>query len=143
MSYLEGFAQQIATDGFGVYSASAVYTDTQTGICVENMPTQPDRVIGVFAYAGPESDIKLPYDEPSLQLRVRGTEDPLISRDLAEQLYGFYHGKRYFTLATGEYVVGMIGVQSGPVPIGRDENGRHEHTINFRLMIRMPTVRRV
>lgn len=143
MSYIEGIAQQLSNDGFGTYSPTAVYTADQVGICLENMPTQPNQIIGVFGYSGGESDIRLPFDQPSIQVRVRGDENPMTSRNIAEQIYNTYHGKSYFPLPSGEYVVGMIGSQSGPIPIGRDENGRHEHTVNFRLMIRNPSLHRV
>lgn len=135
MSVLDGFARLIDADDIGVYNTSGTYDGALPAICLENMPTEPDTVIALYQYAGPESSIGLPYDEPSIQVRTRSAGSPLLSRDLCQRIYDTYHGELGITLPDGTYVVSIIGTDAGPSAIGRDENGRHEHTANFRVHI--------
>lgn len=134
MSWLQGMAQQIALDGFGTYQESGAYDPNDPfPIFIGAMLSGPAKAIAISPYGGPEASMLLGYDEPSLQIRTRGGEDFTESWDLAQALYNRYHGKGPFNLPDGTRVISMIGNQSGPVPLGRDENNWYENTVNFRV----------
>lgn len=109
---------------------------------IGSMPTSPDLAVGIWPTAGPESSTKAGYDERGIQVRTRGTTDPRTGYDLGVEIYDELHGLKQVTLPGGTLVVRCAGVQSEPVSIGEDSNGRHEYTINFRLEVRNPTPNR-
>jgi len=93
-------------------------------------------------YGGPEPDSKLPYDEPSLQLRVRGGPDPRPSRARAEAIRSELHGLGPVTLPDGTLLLSCIAEQAAPASMGVDQSGRHEHVVNFRLEVLSRTTHR-
>lgn len=100
------------------------------------MPSAPDRCFIVARYGGPESSLALPYDEPSIQYRLRGpSTDVRIAEADAELLYDALHGLEYRTLPGGTWLQLAVGVQSGPIFIGQDANGRPEYTVNIRAEV--------
>lgn len=132
MGLLDGIAQHL--DSLGLVTFDPTGT---TGDCfIETMPDSPDEAVGVYGYGGPEADAKLGYDEPSLQVRVRGGPDPRTSRGRAQDIYDALHGLSNVTLPDGTVLVGCIGVQSSPQSLGPDPNRRHEHVVNFRTEVR-------
>lgn len=103
---------------------------------VARMPTAPDRCFVVARYGGPESSLALPYDEPSIQYRLRGpATDVRVAEADAELLYDALHGLGEITLPGGTWLQLAVGVQSGPIFIGQDANGRCEYTVNLRCDI--------
>lgn len=143
MSWLDGLAAYLGTLGVGLtYRESSGYLDTEVGVVIGPLPAAPPEVVGVTAYGGRESDTRLPYDEPSVQLRVRGTPDERVSRDRAQALYDALHGAGPLTLPDGTRVQLIVGAQSGPITLGLDSAGVHEHTVNFRVEIRRVTAHR-
>lgn len=142
MSLLYGLAAYLDERGHGTYRETTPYSDTEVGITVENVPQSPPQVVVLRPYGGAEADAKLGYDQPNIQIRVRGDEDPRTSRDRAQAIYDDLHGRARFTLPNGVPVMLAVGLQSGPIPIGRDENGRHEHTLNLSIEHRNVTTNR-
>jgi hypothetical protein len=87
----------------------------------------------------------LGYDEPTLQLLVRGTKDPRAGQALAQSLYDHYHALHAVTLdPTGEAVrlIDCGSLQSAPAHIGTDPNGRHLYSLNLALHVRNATPNR-
>ena len=100
------------------------------------MPTAPDRCFAVARYGGPESSLALPYDEPSIQYRLRGpATDVRVAEADAELLYDALHGLGEIILPGGSWLQLAVGVQSGPIFIGQDSNGRPEYTVNIRAEV--------
>ena len=128
MSLVEGIAAYLDSIGIGTYDASGMGGD----IFLFTVPQSPDQAISIFQYGGPESPISLQYDQPSIQVRVRGTQDPRGAHSRALDVYLALHGIGHTTLPSGDRVVDIVGVQSGPVWLRQDENGRHEYVCNFR-----------
>ena len=123
--------------------ADLTFSLTSTGnVRIGSMPTSPDLAVGIWPTGGPESSTKTGYDERGLQVRVRGTSDPRTGYDLGVAIYDDLHGMEYVTLPGGTLVVSAKGIQSEPVSIGEDAQGRHEYTLNFRLEVRNPTPNR-
>lgn len=137
MTLLEEFATLLAQRGHGTYE------DDGGTIFLAALPSTPDRCIAVARYAGGESDSRLPYDEVNLQVRVRGTADPTTAEGAAQDVYDDLHGLGMLTLPGGTWLQLAVGNQGGPIYIGRDQNGRHEFTVNLRAEVRRPTPHRV
>lgn len=125
------------------------YQDDLGGDCfVHRLPATPDEVVAVTAYganpiAGSET---LGYDEPTLQLHVRGTTDPRTGEARAQNIYGEMQGLSHVTMAPGTAdevrIISCICPQTGPVYLGADKSGRHEYVVNVALHIRNQTAHR-
>lgn len=133
---LDGIARHLAARSLVTYDPAGV-----AGDCfIETMPPGPAAAVGLWLYGGPEPDARVPVDEPSLQVRVRGGADPRLSRARARSIFDALHGLTRTALPDGTWLVLCVG--SLPSPIGKDANGRHEHTVNFRLTVGAPTAHR-
>lgn len=100
----------------------------------------PDEAISLYQRGSGEADVELPYDEPGLQVLVRAAASSagaMRSMDMAQEIYDLFHGLGELTV-NGIYIVSVIGLQSGPVFIGRDAQGRAEYSINFRIEVLNP-----
>lgn len=136
---LDGIAQYLAARGHGTYDPTGTVGD----VFIEQMPSTPDECVVLTVYGGPESDSLLGYDEPRLQVRVRGTTDPRVSRRRCEAIRGALHGLSQATLPDGTHVILAVALQAAAETIGADSNRRHEHVCNFRMEIRNVTSHRV
>lgn len=128
-----------------LHSVGLVQYDPEgvTGDCYAyRMPNKPDHAVMVEIIGGPTSSIAHAYELPQLHLLVRGGLDPREAETRALDLYRHLHALDSVTLPRGTYVVSCRGIQSGPVPIGRDENGRFEFSLNFQLEVRVVDTRR-
>lgn len=110
---------------------------------IEVMPSSPDQAVMVVAMPGPASDSELGYDTPGVQVMVRGTQDPRVSWQRARGIYDALHGLGPIDLPDGTRLLSCHCLQSGPIPIGTDSNGRYEHTLNFEAEVRALTTHRV
>lgn len=107
------------------------------------LPDAPDEALAVARYPGPTSDSKLGYDSVNAQVRVRGSRaDVRTGEAKAQAVYDAVHGLGERPLTGGGYLQLAVGNQSGPVYMGRDQNGRHEWAVNFQLELRRPTANR-
>jgi Bacteriophage minor capsid protein len=131
-------------------AALAEYRPDGGGDCfLEHLPDSPDEAIGIYSTGGnplPASDT-YGYDEPTVQLMVRGeVDDPLAPKERADGLYAALQGLRYVTLDSGGedevFVVVTSSPQTAPVNIGSDETGRYRYTLNFALHVRALTAHR-
>jgi Bacteriophage minor capsid protein len=137
----EAMATFLQERGFGSYrNSGAPYSNNEVAIALEAMPAEPPRAICITQYAGVEADSKLPWDEPRLQIRVRGDFDPMTSRDTAQEIYDLLHGLGPQTLSTVRLQL-VIGIGSGPELLRLDENRRFEHVVNFEVTMYNPNRR--
>jgi hypothetical protein len=136
---LDGLARHLHAAGLAVYEPSGTGGD----LFIEVMPPAPDVCVVLTLYGGPDPDSKLGYDEPSLQARVRGGQDPRVSRVRAEAIRDELHGLGPVTLPDGTLLLSSVAVQAVPASIGIDATGRHEHVCNYRLETRSVTTHRV
>ena len=110
-------------------------TGTSGDCFIEVLPTEPDNVVSIYMNSGTQADSKLPYDNPSLQIIIRGKYDPRVPFNKAQDIYNELHGFSSDTLIDGGYwIIGIMGEQSGPVRLGQDDNGRQEFEVNFEIM---------
>lgn len=140
MTVTEEFAELLAALGLGDYHA-----DGSLGgdVFLVNMPQSPDAAVAVNRYGGPESDSKLGYDRPSIQVRVRAPAgDVRTAEARAQGIYDALHGMSSRELPGGTWLVLLVGTQGGPIPLGQDNLNRDEWTINFRAELRRQTANR-
>jgi dienelactone hydrolase len=136
---LDGLARHLEGLGLLEYDPDGIGGDT----FIETMPSRPDSAVVLTIYGGPESDSRLGYDEPSVQVRVRGGTDPRTSRQRCEAIRDELHGLGPVTLPDGTELLSCIAIQSAPAYLAADESGRHEHVVNFRTEVRSVTSHRV
>lgn len=121
-------AAYLATGGFGTVA---------TNIFVNDMPATPDNCIAVSIYAGisPERTHDTSgNDRPSIQIRVRNTSAGT-ARTKVEQIYNYLDGITNTTIGS-TFFLGIDAINSGPVPMGKDGNGRTEYAWNFQTIKR-------
>lgn len=137
---LDGIARHLVSKGLVTYDPTGT-----TGDCfIESMPSTPGLAIVLTVYDDArEPDSLLGYDEPRMQVRVRGTEDPRISRQKCAAIRSELHGLGPLTLPDGTELILSICLQSAPASMGVDTQGRHEHVANFRMEHRSVTVHRI
>lgn len=136
---IDGLARHLDAAGLATYVPDGVGGD----LMLEHMPQAPEECVVLTGYGGPEADSRLGYDEPSVQVRVRGGQDPRISRDRCAAIRSELHGLGPVTLPGGVRLISCIAVQASPASMGVDALGRHEHVCNFRAEIRSVTTHRV
>lgn len=136
---LDGLARHLQAKGLVTFETAGTGGDC----FVDTMPSTPDVAVVLSTYDdGREPDSKLGYDEPRVQVRVRGTKDPRVSRDRCKAIYAELHGLGETTLPDGTALILSVALQNGPASIGIDANGRHEHVCNFRMEHRAVTQNR-
>jgi hypothetical protein len=133
------FAQMLDEFGLGTYDP----TGTSGDLFVGSLPVEPEFAVKVSRYGGVESDAKHGYDEPQVQVWVRGPRgDAEAAESRAQAVYDACHGLRRRDLPGGTRMLSCIGTQAGPVDVGLDEHGRHEWSVNFRVELRRQTTNR-
>ncbi|MFC8432257.1 minor capsid protein [Streptomyces sp. NPDC057253] len=137
---LDGLARHLQAKSLVSYKPTSA-----DGDCfLENMPPSPDVAIVLTIYDdGRESDSLLGYDEPRVQVRVRGTQDPRVSRQMCQAIRSELHGLGPVTLPDGTELILSVALQNAAASLGADELGRHEHVANFRMEHRAVTEHRV
>lgn len=135
----EEIAQLLHNRGIGVYTPN----DTTGDIFLTSAADTPDSTIAVARYGGTESDSLLGWDQPSVQVRVRGDNlDPRTPENRAQQVYDALHGLASTRLPNGTYLVLCVGTNAGPAYMGRDLKGRYEFVVNLRLEVRNVSLNR-
>ncbi|MGY5129213.1 minor capsid protein [Streptomyces nigrescens] len=135
--YLDAFARYLDERRLLTYDPTGICGDT----FIETLPPSPHEAVSLSLYGAGATDARNGWDTRSLQVRVRGTSDPRISRRRAEALYGALHGLARCELPGGIWLV-LAAAVAAPAPVGTDANGRHEHVVNLRLDIEAPTTHR-
>ena len=77
--------------GNNITSCSFDTTGVTGNVFISTMPDKPDTLVMVSEY-GSTSDDKNPFDDISVQVRVRGTRDPRVSYNIAKEIYDELHG---------------------------------------------------
>ncbi|MFJ5143310.1 minor capsid protein [Streptomyces sp. NPDC088707] len=136
---LDGLARYLNERGLVTYDP-----DGMAGDCfIEQMPSAPDEAVVLTVYDDrSEPDSLLAYDEPRVQVRVRGTLDPRVSRRRCRAIRSALHGLGPVTLPDGTELILSVCLQGDAAHMGADENRRHEHVANFRTEIHSPTAHR-
>lgn len=128
---VEEIAEYLAADGLGTFDPTGIIGD----IFIETMPDSPDVAIGLFTTGGLAPDVATSVARPRVQLVVRGGRDPREAALLATAIYEALHGLRSMEFVPGGTRIMLASaVQSGPIRLGPDDNGRHEYSINLQFI---------
>ena len=139
MSIVTEIMRYLADKGIVSYSE----TGGTNNIFMGKLPAEPSFAIAVNPSGGYNASIKHDYDLPMIQILVRGTVDPRTGYEKALAIYDALHGFGSGAfIAGGHWVVKCEGIQSEPVYLGQDDNGRHMYTLNFALEIKRPSTHR-
>jgi hypothetical protein len=132
-------------DGIARYLAGlglVTYGGTGNDVFFDLSPASPDAAVTLTVYGGAPVDSKLPYDSPSLQVRVRApATDRAQARTRAQALYGALHGLGPITLPDGTRLILAVANQS-PGSMGQDDLGRIEYVFNLALETYAPSAHR-
>lgn len=134
---LDGLARYLTDRGLVTYTPDTAGGD----VALEAIPQEPAECVVLTLYGGPESDSRLPYDEPRLQVRTRGDGDRRTSYNRLVTIRGELHGAGPVTLPDGTRLLSCYALQT-PAYLGLDDNGRHHHSCNFQLEVYAPSVHR-
>ena len=121
--------------GNNITSCSFDTTGVTGNVFISTMPDKPDTLVMVSEY-GSTSDDKNPFDDISIQVRVRGTRDPRVSYNIAKEIYDELHGLTNTVLISDGTRIVKVVTQNTPIDIGRDDNLRHEWTVNLQIEVR-------
>ena len=121
--------------GSNITSCSFDTTGVSGNVFISTMPDKPDTLVMVSEY-GSTSDDRNPFDDISVQVRVRGTRDPRVSYNIAKEIYDELHGLTNTVLISDGTRIVKVVAQNTPIDIGRDDNLRHEWTVNLQIEVR-------
>jgi len=97
------------------------------------MPPTPDKIVGLFEYAGSPPDNRPHLDRPGLQVRVRGDKhDVADAYAVARRHVQAIRGALHTQCVPG--LIGIAAVQSA-FPLGLDDSQRIEFVCNFECWI--------
>lgn len=100
-----------------------------SNIFIGDLPKTPDIVVCLFGTGGSDRSLSgTQVEEPTFQVRIRDTvyaNGESRCNTIKDILHGYIGGSFL-----------LIAQQGDIIPIGRDENGRPEFTINFRTYFR-------
>ncbi len=119
------------------------YSETDGGnVFVAHLPKTPHQVVSIYSRPGPEASALHPYDSPHYQIIFRSDASPLWCIEMFDLVYSCLHAKRNVTLPNGTYLVWALCMQSSPVHLAPDENGRYRLSLNVKAEILNSTVER-
>lgn len=128
---VEDIAKLLHNKDIGVYDKEGI----SGNIFINTMPPKPDDCIAIYQRGGLPSDAKLGYDNPTVQVMLRGT-NPFTPSQLGGEIYSLLHGMGgEHIIEDGALVIYCHGLQSEVNYIGRDDNNRHEFSLNFQFEI--------
>jgi len=105
------------------------------------LPPEPNQAIAVFETPGappeskPDGSTETEYDEPTFQVRGRGEKFGYEAlRTKMGAIYRALHGSELSPASGDPVYVYVYARQSGPFPLGLDENNRPGLTWNFKAL---------
>lgn len=134
---LLGYAELLAGQGVGTYRTDGTpYAAGETAIVFGELPTSPDRAIGLALYNGLPDEATQNLSHPRLQLMVRGAPgQPLDAGDIATAAFMVLQAVAHRDYGTA-HVVQSLRVSA--VPLGVDDNRRTMRADNYQLDVNTP-----
>lgn len=130
MTYLSALKQHLVNSGI---------TDT---IYLTFLAAKPDKAICIMSVPGSPPDFKHNYDNPAIQIKVRGDiADNDGAEQLANQVYSYLHGIGTMTIS-GIFFSSVAALQN-PFLLKYDEENRPVYIANFTIEYYNETTNRV
>ena len=103
-------------------------------IYLGSMPDQPDDAVSIYSSGGyPRSLSGTMVEEPTFMVKVRN-RSYAAGEEICTVIKDKLHGVNYESV-NGHDIL-LIAQQGDVNSLGRDENGRHEWSVNFRMYYR-------
>lgn len=133
---LVGLAELLDGQGVAKYRPTGAYAAGETPIVFGELPTTPDRAIGLALYSGPADEATQNLSHPRLQLMVRGGRGlPLDAGDLATAAFMVLQAIEHRDYGTAHLVQAL---RTSAVPLGVDENRRTQRADSYQLDVNTP-----
>jgi hypothetical protein len=130
---LQGVAQRLNDFGVGVYANT--YAATDTAIVFGDLPTSPDRCIGLGLYAATDA-VRQNLTTVRMQLMMRGApNNSLDVLALADAVFDVLHGLVHVDFGSA-HAVQVLRVSA--VPLGTDGNKRVMRADNYEIPVNVP-----
>lgn len=105
----------------------------------KRMPPEPDTVFRLIGTGGDITARNVAVDRPSFQILARfDAGDSGTARLVCESIMDALFSLSHVTLSDGTWVALVSGLQSEPLYLGDDDNGRSEWSLNFSASIQRP-----
>lgn len=117
-------AQYLAANGLGTIGQD---------LFVSFQPPTPDECVSVYDTGGYAPDVEVPLRDPTFQVLCRAPDYP-VAMAKAQAVFDLLHAKSNYQL--GSSWVYLSRAEQEPTPLGPDENGRHEVSVNFHFKTR-------
>lgn len=131
---LTGIATHLDGQGVGVYKPAG-YAATDTAIVFGELPTSPDRCIGLSLYSAQDHPVQN-LSTVRLQLMMRGVpNNSLDVGDLATQAFSALQGITALDFGTAHLI--QCGRVSA-VPLGMDDLKRSSRSDNYEIDVNTP-----
>lgn len=126
--------------GLGTYRPDASGGDVFLG----GLPRDPAAALAVtLPGAGSPADGRNGYDEPALLVRVRGEPHDWVGAERrAQAVWDALHGLGKRVLPGGLRVERCFAVAQGPTYVTRDDQSRHEWSVQMSTELRRPSTGR-
>jgi hypothetical protein len=134
---LLGIAALLDGQGVGTFRGDgSAYAAGETAIVFGELPTGPDRAIGLALYNGGADDVAQNVSRPRLQLMFRGAPGlPLDAGDIASAAFLVLHGAEHRDYGTAHLIQAL---RQSTVPLGVDDNRRTMRSDNYALDVNTP-----
>ncbi|TMR97535.1 minor capsid protein [Nonomuraea basaltis] len=139
---LTGVAELLAAAGVADWNPDGLYTPAQTALTIGGLPSSPDKAISLAVYGAGRGgdDVTEPDSNVQMQARIRGSDDPRVTDDLADDLFDELHGLANVQLSTGVWL--LLAQRRIVAPLDRDSSGRWGRADSYELMVYRPSPHR-
>jgi hypothetical protein len=136
---LTGVAELLAAADIADWNPDGLYTSTQTALTIGGLPPSPDRAISLAVYGTGRGgdDVTEPDSNVQVQARIRGSADPRVADDLADDVFDHLHGLANVRLSTGVWL--LLAQRRIVAPLDRDSSGRWGRADSYELLVVRPS----
>lgn len=140
---IAGLAAHIAANTSATWRTSGAYTAGEIGIYDRAIPQTPDTILTLALYVVTAEASATADVAAGVQVRIRGTEDPRICRDLGAEVFDLLDSSGRQFWGSGAQQVSIVDVfRQSQTSLGQDGNGRWEASHNYYVSAMRPTVHR-
>jgi len=137
---ITGLAEHLDAANVGTWRASGAYTADEIAIVDRAIPQTPDRVITLTDYVVGGKPDGLADQVVGVQVRVRGTTDPRVCRDLGAEIFDLLDSSGRQTWGDDVSIVDVW--RQSYTSLGQDGNSRWEASHNYYVAAMRPTIHR-
>ncbi|TYK47155.1 minor capsid protein [Actinomadura decatromicini] len=136
-----GLASHLAAAGIVRWQPTGAYAPTGLPpVFLRSLGDAPDVAVALAPYGDPETeDAGLSDVVQAVQVRTRGTTDPVTADNLADAIWDELHGAEMLRLGEGEAMVATTLIRRRSTAVlGADAAGRYERVCNYYIQASRP-----